>query len=185
MNLNLSRKYPFLSLMVLTLSLAFQASAEDTGQRNGSNKNSLENVIQKLADAPWPLGFDFFRSVGASEFKQRGSSNTDPVVFRSGPMETSDGYQIAYTEFRIHPRLVQGINFFYAKLEHGRCYPAAPLKEKYALERFMYPPSPHNAAAERVSRESAYELRSNGTVLHFTTDGSRDECLVSFYRSMR
>jgi len=185
MNLNLSRKHRLLPLLALTLSLAFQACAEDGARGKDSNENSLEDVIQKLADAPWPVGFDFFRSMGAGEFKQQSSSNADPVVFRSSPIETRDGYRIAHTEFRIHPRLMQGISFFYAKLEQGHCYPAASLKENYALERFMYPPSPHNAAAERVSRESAYELRSNGTVVHFTTDGSRDECLLSFYRAAR
>lgn len=142
-------------------------------------------MIQELVEAPWPLVFDFSRTAGVSEFQQQGGSNADPIVFRSGPMETSDGYKFDYTEFRIHPRLVKGISFYYAKLEQGRCYPVASLKAKYALERFVHPPSPHNAAAERVSKESAYELRSNGTVLHFTTDGSSQECLVSFYRSAR
>jgi len=184
MNFNFSNKH-FLPLLGVMLAIAFQASAEDEDLRKVGTKGSLDNVIQELVEAPWPLGFDFFRTVGVSEFKQQGGSNADPIAFRSGPMETSDGYKIDYTEFRIHPRLVQGISFYYAKLEQGRCYPVASLKPKYALERFAYPPSPHNAAAERVSKESAYELRSNGTVLHFTTDGSSQECLVSFYRSAR
>lgn len=184
MNLKLSRRY-LLPLFGLMLSVSFQASAEDPSLRKDKSQGSLDEIVQALIDAPWPLGFDYFRRVGIAEFKQQGSSNADPIVFRSGPVETSDGYRIAYTEFRIPPRLVEGINFYYGQLEEGRCYPAARLKEKYALERFIYPPNPHNAVAERTRRQSGYQLRSSGTVLHFTADGSDDDCLVSFYRSTR
>ena len=179
-----SRKY-LPSLFGLMLALSFQASAENPSQPKDKSKASLDEIVQNLIDAPWPLGFDYFRSIGVAEFKQQGSSNTDPIVFRSGTVETSDGYRIAYTEFRIPPRLVQGINFYYAQLEEGRCYPAARLKEKYALERFIYPPNPHDAVAKRARSQSGYQLRSNGTVLHFTADGSDNDCLVSFYRSTR
>lgn len=184
MNFKRSQKC-LLSLVGLMLAVSFQASAEDLSLPKDKSKVSLDEFAQALIEAPWPLGFDYFRGVGVAEFKQQGSSNTDPIVFRSGPVETSDGYRIAYTEFRIPPRLVQGINFYYAQLEEGRCYPVARLKEKYALERFIYPPNPHNAVAERASRQSGYRLRSNGTVLHFTADGSDNDCLVSFYRSTR
>jgi len=143
----------------------------------------MNQLIDKIIDFPWPIGYGLFRDVGASGFSQSNGSDSLNIAFRSEEVESSDGYRIDFIEFRVSPQLDRGVTFLYVKFNGDSCYPASTLKATYALQPLLFPPNPHDASSRGSKGERLYVASGVGGTARFRATEDGQGCLLSLSRN--
>lgn len=179
----ISDKYGCRSLLLIATmvmapvhTFAAEAQAHRSSQR-------MDELIQRIVDEPFPVGFSLFAGIGASQFQQEGRSDSANIAFRSAPISSKDGMKIDFVEFRVAPSLTAGTNFLYVQLDQASCYPFSGLRQKYGMKEFIIPPNPHAPAGPKEIERPVYRAETGKTSLVVKVDGTPRECVLSVARS--